>query len=150
MKRIWKLVSTRGRIGRLRYFWLSLLLGLVELGLCAALLAVIWAALSLKLMNSILLLCVALMICPWFIWSVLVSIALYVKRFHDINMSGWYCLWMSLAGGSATALNESLACHSLAWKSVSIGLSVICWVLDIMLLLKPGSKGQNRFGERLA
>jgi len=58
---------------------------------------------------------------------------LYVKRLHDMNLSGWWLFAMPLLSWLATTLNAS-------------PLQFTMWACIVGLGLLPGTHGDNRFG----
>jgi uncharacterized membrane protein YhaH (DUF805 family) len=105
------LFSTEGRMGRLRYlFWLMVLWVLMVL-----LLIVGEPVLKLSpgghLWVNVMVLRVALV----------EGLVLKTQRFHDINWSGWSCLFLLIPG--------------------------VNLILELMLILRPGTPEMNDFGE---
>ena len=58
---------------------------------------------------------------------------LYVKRLHDMNLSGWWVFAMPLLSWLASMLNTS-------------SLQYTMWACVIGLGILPGTRGDNRFG----
>jgi uncharacterized membrane protein YhaH (DUF805 family) len=58
---------------------------------------------------------------------------LYVKRLHDMDMSGWWLVAMPFLAGLASTLNAS-------------SLQFTMWACIIGLGVLPGTRGDNRFG----
>ena len=58
---------------------------------------------------------------------------LYVKRLHDMNMSGWWLFAMPLLSWLASTLNAS-------------SLQFTMWACIVGLGILPGTRGDNRFG----
>jgi uncharacterized membrane protein YhaH (DUF805 family) len=58
---------------------------------------------------------------------------LYVKRLHDMALSGWWLIAMPLLSGLASTLNAS-------------SLQFTMWACIIGLGILPGTPGDNRFG----
>ncbi|UXM94555.1 DUF805 domain-containing protein [Bartonella sp. HY329] len=63
----------------------------------------------------------------WVLFLIIPIIAVNVRRFHDIDMTGWWFLLFYL-----------LQCIPL--------INLIAFVVNIVLFCKPGSEGPNRFG----
>lgn len=144
-----ELLSSRGRIGRLCYLGLTILVGVTfELGsvLIPLLVSVVkpdWSfAGSVCLVVSLAFFCIYL------------GFILIVKRLHDVNISGWYCFFTNFSFMLGILANEFVRSHSLpiVWTCVAVALLLISllvgFVLNIMLVFRPGTKGPNRFGER--
>lgn len=107
--------SFEGRISR-RQYWVALLLILLPMSICGALTAML-AASSGESFFYMLLVLLVMTIIPVF-WA---SCAVVIKRFHDINKSGWLCL---------------------------MGLIPYAGVLALLLVgLLPGTRGQNEYGQ---
>lgn len=75
-----------GRIGR-RQYWVAVLLILLPLSICAALAAMLAASLKESFFYMLLVLLVMTIIPV--VWA---SLAVAVKRLHDLNRSGWWSL----------------------------------------------------------
>ena len=99
----------------------------------------------------------------FFLWP---SIAVSVRRFHDLNMTGWWVLWFSLLSILLGAIASIVT-----WNSFGFGLEgvesldentpiaeypVFLWILigaasipwlfgAILLYFFPGKKGETRF-----
>ncbi len=58
---------------------------------------------------------------------------LYVKRLHDMNLSGWWLFAMPLLSWVASTLNAS-------------SLQFTMWACIVGLGVLPGTRGDNRFG----
>jgi uncharacterized membrane protein YhaH (DUF805 family) len=157
VKRVIGLLSTRGRIGRLCYFGLSLILKFVDYMSWIIALGVP----CLLNITSKSFLCTGLWLFGSFMVETIVLCTIYikivtiVKRLHDINMSGWHLVWIFLCvsifehfiGWPAGKFPLSTV-----WKHVAVMSLVACLVIYIaiciVLMFKSGTKGPNRFGER--
>ena len=58
---------------------------------------------------------------------------LYVKRLHDMNLSGWWLFAMPSLAALASTLNGS-------------SLQFTMWACIFGLGILPGTRGDNRFG----
>ena len=68
-----------------------------------------------------------------------VSLALTVKRLHDMGLAGIHVIWfllLNLAAGGARALSPGLG----------ILLDVACFGVSLWLLFKRGDDGANQYG----
>jgi uncharacterized membrane protein YhaH (DUF805 family) len=151
--KVGRLLSPRGRIGRLHYLELSLLL---IIGLFA-----VFAAVAILMMASHK--AFAQLLCGvgytlgivFIIFCIYLGFILELKRLHDINMSGWCFLWIVFSGICEKVLDDGHAwmCSlPVVWKYAVTALlaigALVGFVLNIMLFLCRGTKGSNRFGER--
>ncbi|MDR0693062.1 MAG: DUF805 domain-containing protein [Puniceicoccales bacterium] len=150
--KIGRLLSPRGRIGRLGYLGLKLLvvvtleLGFAVISLLASVVKLDWASAHFRYVVELVCLAVA-----FAFFCVYLEFTLLVKRLHDINMSGWYCLLIYPGGIYLEMLNgHAWTCSlSVVWKDVLMIFAVITTlVFSIVLIFRPGTKGPNRFGER--
>ena len=124
----------RGRIGRLRYFFYSLLpLALMLLGVIPLMLeiqAIENSNTGNPSIGSILFLVITVGISSWVAWTA------SIRRLHDLNLSGWWSLVVLLP--------------SLFASSPSIAINLVAAVAGIVwwgfLLFTPGKADSNRFG----
>lgn len=112
-----KLLSARGRLGRLRYFGYSVALGLL-VNLAAGLLGGM-AAIFLEEDPGELFVggLVVILAAP----ALLISLLLGIQRLHDFDASGWWSLMTAVPLANL--------------------------VLYLVLLIMPGTQGANRFGD---
>ncbi len=66
------------------------------------------------------------------------SYAVTVRRFHDMNLSGWWVLLLEICVGTLTYI---------FFKEDYFVIFLISLILVLMLSLIPGSKGKNKYGE---
>ena len=86
-----------------------------------------------------------------------IRVVICAARFHDMDMSGWHCVWLLLAWGAFffDGLADGLAglCPLLdRWRCLAVFLCIagliICIAFGLVLLCMRGTQGRNRFGER--
>lgn len=79
----------------------------------------------------------------WVVYIPLVisGISLGVRRLHDMNMNGW---WMLLSVG---AFFGSTDFGNNSINLIVSGLGVIAQMFNIVLLVRRGTRGPNRYGE---
>lgn len=73
------------------------------------------------------------------------SLALYAKRWHDRDKSGWWTLapyGIGIIGGLLTFLVQD---PSIMWISWVASLIAAIWIL-VELGILPGTRGPNRYG----
>ncbi len=120
-------LSLRGRIGRLRYLAFSwpviLLTGL--LGVLAAFTDPLHKTSGMVVMIPIGILC---------LWMPLRLMAL---RMHDVNQSAKWLLALLLLPG---------VCAALTWSKMAALCAGIFWIVAFLLLVLPGSEGDNDYG----
>ncbi|MDR2628470.1 MAG: DUF805 domain-containing protein [Puniceicoccales bacterium] len=148
-----RLLSPRGRIGRLCYLGLSFLLILLVVIFILGFVALgTRGAVRSRVFGSPLYICSLIL---FVIFCLYLGFILELKRLHDINMSGWCCLWLVFSGICERMLEDGFVktCSlPVVWKYVVTvllnGGVLVGLVLNIMLFFRPGTKGPNRFGER--
>ena len=127
--------SYSSRIGRLRYFAYGMgvfLLLLPALVLTGAL----WALKMYFLAGVLGVACYVFMFTMSFVFA--------VRRLHDMDASGWWCLIIGAALASTLMKAMGLIPANLFWLSALLGLADL--VLVLVLLFKSGTQGDNRFG----
>jgi uncharacterized membrane protein YhaH (DUF805 family) len=80
----------------------------------------------------------AILIIPLYIWALLTSvaaIAVVIRRFHDLNLSGWLYLAYIVAMFLVAAVTQSL------------GLYAVLSLALLGLMAVPGTKGPNKYGD---
>lgn len=79
-----------------------------------------------------------------FIFNVWASLALVVKRLHDLNLSGAHMIWIFLFSIFMTILSPFIV---YSWGVVFIGLGVLinCGIM-LWLSCTPGTNGHNKYG----
>ena len=76
-----------------------------------------------------------ILIILFYIWALLTSVAslaVTIRRIHDLNFSGWFLVLYYVALFGALAINKYLY-----WLVVLAGIVVLCL---------PGTKGTNKYG----
>lgn len=130
-----ELFTYKGRVGRLRYLGLNVGV-LVLFG--AAVIAVGMAATTLENYSLFLLLL------PVWAAAIVVQTLLSIRRLHDFDFSGWWYLpglvVMAFGGQMASSGEPILA---------ALG-TILYLAPTLLLLLKPGTDGPNRFGPPVA
>lgn len=80
-----------------------------------------------------------------------IQIAVDVKRLHDLNKSGWFCLFGAIPGTIITILDmagyEDISTLSNRLQALELGLLIIFSVYFIILLFTKGTEGENQFGQ---
>lgn len=127
--------DTKGRIGRLRYF--AYPIGLLLLILPALIVAGVLLAANLKILGFVLL-------TLSYIFLIVMQITFVVRRLHDMNASGWWCL----ISFSIVPFLILIGIHLLAGVILFVYfLSVIAnLIFGLILLFRSGTAGENRFG----
>lgn len=112
-------LTVEGRWNR-KKFWLYPLTFLIPIVLLILItvagISIMWDAYKESTFNTIL----SLISFPYFLLIFYVSIAAYIKRFHDLNRSGWWILLMMIP--------------------------IIGWGFQIYAAFFKGTQGPNRFG----
>lgn len=135
-----KFFSFSGRLGRL-----SFLLRGMALGIATGVLFVVGASLFLGAL--------------WWL-GLLVAIAalavlavgfgsLVARRLHDANFSGYHAIWLAPIELLGVLVPAALASEGVDTSRFDDSIFTVIAVIGAALLLWPGTKGENRFGERL-
>lgn len=140
MKRFFTL---KGRLNRLRYFKYSILLFLL---LAVFITLSIIATVGAEKSDSSFLLLLAL-IC--FLCGVAVfwgTVAVSVRRLHDLNLSGWWygLVFLISTVGSSLAMSED---DAVVLAATILNLATVSF--SFYLFLKKGTEGTNDYGEDL-
>jgi uncharacterized membrane protein YhaH (DUF805 family) len=69
---------------------------------------------------------------------VIASIALTVRRLHDLNLSGYHAIWVVAADAASEVLSYG------STKAILFGLPLAA--IGLWLMFSPGGKQTNRFG----
>lgn len=129
--------SYSSRIGRLRYFAYGM-------GVALLLLPVLIAGGILYALQAHFL--AFLLFGAAYIFMITMSFVFAVRRLHDLDTSGWWCLIMGAAMLSTLLNALRLIPTDLLWLPALLGLAD--FVLILMLLFKRGSEGDNRYGSQ--
>ncbi len=135
-----KLFSEKGRITRMQYVMYQCLaiIGFVAASSVAALfyhtLKMIWPS------ESIIVIVPMLMIVVAFFAAIYSNVCITIKRFHDMDISGWHYLWFVLL--------NAVSGHGLGADPRIMALIDIAIVSGfIVLALIPGTEGTNRYDD---
>lgn len=124
--------SFEGRINRSTY-WLKYFLPVI--GVSILLVILLFAVPALTAVLGLIL------IIPY-IWA---TIAVSIKRLHDINLSGWWYMYLAVIPGVVSGIASFSGSFSVAM--IFSSLSTITGIaLFIMNGFVPGTKGQNNYG----
>lgn len=132
----------KGRIGRKKYFLISLLI--LILGFCLILGMAFTLFFLLGHFFSVSSKAIPLLTLPgaalsWMIFSFPV-----VKRLHDIGFSGWFYLLVLLQ--PAYTLFRKMYLNDIRIIEMEVLLSGISLLILLVLLFKKGTKGPNKYG----
>ncbi|TCA01213.1 MULTISPECIES: DUF805 domain-containing protein [Rhizobium] len=131
-----KTFSLQGRLGRLRYFLFSV----AVIAIAAAAVFVLTRLLTLvgtRQAFSI----VQGLIALTYVLAIIASLCLMVRRLHDFDQSGWWTasvLVLHLVYGHYEAVGSLTA---------TILMGIFLLAVHLAIILTPGSKNPNRFGE---
>lgn len=75
--------------------------------------------------------------------------SLVVRRLHDMNFSGYHAIWMVPVQLFGVLVPAALASEGVDVSRIEDPLLWFVAVIGAWLLLWPGTKKENRFGERL-
>lgn len=130
-----KFFDTKTRIGRLRYF--AYPIGLLLLVLPVFLIAGISFAANLKTLG-------VMLIALAYLFMIIMQIIFMIRRLHDMNTSGWWCLIYFSFIPFLILVGMHLLAGVLFFVYVVLMLANLVFVL--ILLFYPGTKDENRFG----
>ncbi|RFB97404.1 DUF805 domain-containing protein [Rhizobium leguminosarum bv. trifolii] len=131
-----KTLSLRGRLGRLRYF----LFTIAVIAIAAAALFVLTRLLTLAGTRQAFS-TVQGLVALTYVLAIIASFCLMVRRLHDFDQSGWWTL-------SVLVLHLVYSHYQIAGSlTATILMGIILLAVHLAILLAPGSKNPNRFGE---
>jgi len=142
------LITFSGRVGRLRYFLGTLLVPLatviIFLLMCGGVNVFIEHFSSKTLTAAIGLLIIPITLALLFLY-VVSPLSFVVRRFHDLNFSGWWLLavwaWM---GAIIVTVGVLFDDNHTAWV---LPFYFLAMVPGLILLFKRGTKGDNKYGQ---
>ena len=151
------LFSMDGRLSR-KHFWLGYVLTMLGLNIAAWMLV---AALvyGLQAVGSsggfIVFTSFGIFSFVWIIVNLWATIAAPMKRFHDLNVSGWWVLWFWLMIYGGFILGRTLQQNTFGGDGLEsgfgslfvIGSVVAALVQFVWLGFFPGSVGSNKYGD---
>lgn len=77
---------------------------------------------------------------------IVINIIAIIKRAHDINLSGaWIALY--LLGAMAIVVLPETSDYYNSLRNITF-ISICCIIISFLLLIIPGTKGANKFGEQ--
>lgn len=86
------------------------------------------------------------------IWTLIASLAVSIRRFHDIGRSGWWFLLLWIAGpmlGMVAFYLIGIVVMPESEKGIMLGMWVVAmlpFVYQLWLSAKPGDRGDNEYG----
>lgn len=131
-----KTFSLQGRLGRLRYFLFNVAvvaIAAVAVFALTRLLPLVGTRQAISTLQGL----VALT----YVLAIIASLCLMVRRLHDFDQSGWWTLsvfLLYLVQGYFEAVDDLIA-------AILTGILVLA--VHLAIILTPGSKDPNRFGE---
>ena len=75
----------------------------------------------------------------YFLLSTFPSISLTIRRFHDLNLSGWWCVMLTLIG--------VLVISFIPQNTISTAVLCVLCIAAILIMFKKGTSGPNKYGE---
>jgi uncharacterized membrane protein YhaH (DUF805 family) len=144
------LFSFKGRINRLKYFLsvtsLTIICAIVMYGGISLYYGEIQRAIGEGRYNPSILLSSGvivgiLLVFGGFVFLIWASVALTVRRLHDINLSGHHAWWIYTLMFLPTVASIKLT------EAAMIPIGTLCWGLNIWLVISRGTNGDNRFGQ---
>lgn len=131
--------SAEGRLNRLSFFLLAILVGVV-FSILSAVFGLILPYGAAIIVSAIL-----------YIVNTIIAIFLIIKRFHDFDKSGYYMLGYSIIAFIIILAISSIFTFILNNETLSIGFAVIAALAVVLYVyLKPGTAGANKYGNHPA
>ncbi len=75
----------------------------------------------------------------YFVLSTLPSISLTIRRFHDLNLSGWWCVMLTLIG--------VLVISFIPQNTISTAILCVLIMVAILIIFKKGTPRTNKYRE---
>ena len=75
--------------------------------------------------------------------------SLVVRRLHDMNFSGYHAIWVAPVQLLGVLVPAALTSAGIDTSRYDDAIFTLVAVIGACLLLWPGTKGENRFGDRL-
>ena len=148
-KSFWrKFFSKKGRLNRLRYLQYRLaILGIfIICGIILGTLGVVFSGISVSSINIIIPLIVIIAIIMLFAGAVS-GITLIIRRLHDLNFSGWWCLgylFITFWANLFTKFPDKD--EFLVWHILAIVLWIMLLAFELALFFMKGTVGNNKYG----
>lgn len=128
-----------GRLNRLSFFLLAILVGVVF--------SILSVVVGLILPYGVAIIVSAIL----YIVNTIIGIFLIIKRFHDFDKSGYYMLGYSIVAFIIILAISSIFTFILNNETLSIGFAVIAALAVVLYVyLKPGTAGANQYGNQPA
>jgi len=134
-----RIFSTHGRLGRCRYLAYGCATGLIALAPIG-----VGELMARSASAPLLYLSLALIIIGA-AFGLVMNTILMVRRLHDMDVSGWWCVIVLVAG--LYRLGQYLPYPAEIRGSIVILLGIIFFISFAVLVLAKGSPYENRFGE---
>lgn len=143
--------TSEGRINRLSFFlrFIALIViaffSALAIGFFASMFVIIAPILLIFIMSLV------AIIFSFVVW--MASIFLYIRRLHDMNLSGmWvlgYVVLSLIIGGVeiAATMDPALAAQAPAVMMIRLVFNIIVIISFLLLLIWPGTKGPNKYGQ---
>ncbi|MFA7603124.1 MAG: DUF805 domain-containing protein [Novosphingobium sp.] len=135
-RRLYALIA--GRASR-QEFWMFVLFNVIVIAIFAALFLTLVGSAALAgnysqigaAMAGAGLVTMVLLIVPLYLWAILTAVASFavtIRRFHDLNLSGWVYLPFVVLGMIPV-------------------LNFLVWIVLIVMMCLQGTKGPNKYGD---
>ncbi|MDF0657951.1 MULTISPECIES: DUF805 domain-containing protein [Rhizobium] len=131
-----KTFSLRGRLGRLRYFLFTLAVIIIAAAAVFVLTRLLTLAGTREAFSI-----VQGLIALTYVLAIIASFCLMARRLHDFDQSGWWTL-------SVLVLHLVYSHYEAAGSlTATILMGIVLLAVHLAIILTPGSKNPNRFGE---
>lgn len=142
-------VNFRGRTSRSEFWWFFLFVVAVSVALYIISEVGIATSADPQLWNTVAQVG-TIMNLVWFLATILPVSAIWFRRLHDSNKSGWWYVLTVASGIGGFVLFALSALQNQILFSAGMGLVIVSGISGIALLifaLLPGTPGPNRYGE---
>jgi uncharacterized membrane protein YhaH (DUF805 family) len=142
-------VNFRGRTSRSEFWWFFLFVVAVSVALYIISEVGIATSADPQLWNTLAQVGIIMNI-VWFLATILPASAIWFRRLHDSNKSGWWYILPVASGIGGFFLFALSALQNQVLFSAGMGLGLVSGISGLVLLvfaLLPSTPGPNRYGE---
>lgn len=131
--------SAEGRLNRLSFFLLAILVGIV-FSIISVIVNLILPAGAAGIVSIVL-----------YVVNAVIGIFLAIKRFHDFDKSGYFMLGFSVISSVIIIAVSTICFFVLGNEILGIGFAFIATIaVALYIYLKPGTAGANKYGNQPA
>lgn len=131
--------STEGRLNRISFFLLAILVGVV-FSIINVIVSLILPSGAAMMLSVIL-----------YVVNIIIGIFLTIKRFHDFDKSGYYMIGYSVIASIIILAVSAVFIVALNNETLGLGFGgIITLFVGLYIYLKPGTAGANKYGNQPA